>query len=57
MEFEYVASAYDELIRLAQYISSFKSQEMEVVFAQLLKKHINPPMVLKENINQQQPRI
>lgn len=48
MNLEVVKSDHSDLINLAEAISKFKTKEMEVAFAEFLKKAINPPMFLKE---------
>ncbi len=48
-QLEYMSPDYNDLIELAKYIAQFKSQAMELAFAELLRKHLNPPCRLKED--------
>jgi len=45
---EFVPQKDDGLLKLAQHISEFKTSEMEIVFAQYMKKVMNPPMIYRD---------
>ena len=45
---ELVPQPDNRLIELATCISNFKTPEMEIIFAQYMKKTMNPPMIYKD---------
>lgn len=48
MEFKIVPQDNETLIKLAKYISSFKTIEMEIAFAKVMMKHLNPFIIAGE---------
>lgn len=41
---KFIPQKYDELIKLANHISKFKTEEMEIIFAKLIARDLNPIM-------------